>query len=139
MSDAVRITGLKEFVRDLKKLDRTLPKAVRLGMNDAVNIVVDEAKPRVPVRTGKARKSIKAKSTTKLARISAGGKRASYYPWLDFGGRVGKNNSVHRPVLKKGRYIYPAYDAKKPQVTQALNDNLFDIARQAGLHPRKGG
>ena len=40
---SVRITGLAEFSRNLKKLDSDLPKALRVAMNDAANVVVDAA------------------------------------------------------------------------------------------------
>lgn len=133
--DAVRIEGLREFQRGLKALDKDLPKALRLAFNEAADIVVDDARPRVTSRTGRARGTVKARSTQTAARVVGGGNRAPYYPWLDFGGRVGRRRSVKRPFLKNGRYIYNAYfkarDAGRFQ--DALQDGLLDVARQAGI------
>jgi hypothetical protein len=132
-AEAVRVEGLKEFVRGLKQIDRGLAKAVRLAFNDAADVIVSDARGRVPSRSGRAKGSVKAKSTQTKARISGGGNRAPYYPWLDFGGRVGRRNSVKRPFLKDGRYIYAAYNQHKGEFVETMAKNLADVARQAGI------
>lgn len=133
MTAEVKITGLREFQRNLKALDSDLPKALRVALNDAANIVVDDAKPRVKKASGRARGTVKARSTQKRARVVGGGNRAPYYPWLDFGGRVGRRKQTRRPVLDKGRYIYPAFFRQRDEFTDALNDALVDVAKQAGF------
>lgn len=136
MAEVIRITGLKEFKRHLRQLDSTLPKGLRLAGNKAAEIVVAEAKPRVPRRTGRAAGSVRAASTQASARVKGGGARVPYYPWLDFGGSVGRNNSVHRPFLKEGRYIWKAFADRRAAVQDELKDALVDVARKAGLEPR---
>lgn len=133
MTVTVQIDGLNQFVRNLKKLDADLPKALRVAFNDATNLVIDYAKPRVPRRTGRAQASIKARSTRTAARVAIGGNRAPYMPWLDFGGRTGPNRSVVRPFLKEGRYLYKALAVKRPQLQEALEKALLDAARSAGV------
>lgn len=133
MSDAIRITGLAEFSRNLKKLDADLPKALRVALNEAADVVVDYARPRIPKRSGRAQRSLKARSTRTEVRVSAGGNRAPYYPWLDFGGRVGRNRSVQRPFLKEGRYIYAGYFAKRKEFTEVLEAALLKTAEAAGV------
>lgn len=133
MSDPIKISGLREFQRGLKSIDNDLPKALRLALNDAVSIVADEARSRVPRRSGTAAASIKTRSTRTLARVVGGGNRAPYYPWLDFGGRVGRSHAVHRPFLKEGRYIFRAYETRKGEFGEKLESNLLDVARKAGL------
>ncbi len=133
MPEAVRVEGLKEFVRGLKGIDRGLAKAVRVVFNDAADIVVTDARPHVPTRSGKARASVKARSTQTAARIVGGGNRAPYYPWLDFGGRVGRRKSVKRPFLTDGRYIYAAYNRHKGEFVEKMSEGLVDVARQAGI------
>jgi len=135
MTDAIKIEGLKQFSRDLKTLDKDLPKALRLAFNEAADLVVDDARPRVATQSGRARKTVKAASTRTKARVSGGGGRAPYYPWLDFGGRVGRNRSVKRTFKKKGRYIYAAYFKHRDSgdFQDVLNENLIDVARKAGI------
>lgn len=136
--EPVKIEGLAEFNRDLRKLGSDLPKALRLAHNEAAQLIVDYAKPRVPTKTGRAAGSVKAKSTRTESRVQGGSKRVPYYPWLDFGGRVGPRRSVHRPFIKEGRYLYPALGANYDQFTELLTEKLIDVARQAGVEVTDG-
>lgn len=133
MTDAIKIDGLAQFSRNLKKLDSELPKVLRIALNQAADIVVTEAKSRVPRRSGRAQASIKARSTRTAVRVSAGGRKAPYYPWLDFGGRVGRKKAVKRAFLPEGRYLYAAYFDKRPKFEEVLTSALLDVARTAGV------
>lgn len=135
MADPIKVEGLREFVRNLQKLDSDLPKALRVAFNQAADVVVQDARPGVPRKTGKAAASIKARSTRTAVRVVAGGNRAPYYPWLDFGGRVGKKRSVKRPFLKDGRFIYESYFKLKAsgEFERVLTKALLDVAAQAGV------
>lgn len=133
MIEPVKIEGLAEFNRNLRKLDNDLPKALRLAHNEAANLIVDWAKPRVARKSGRAAGTVKAKSTRTESRISGGSKRVPYYPWLDFGGRVGPKRSVHRPFIREGRYLYPALSANYDRFTDLLTEKLIEVARQAGV------
>ena len=134
MGEAIEVEGLKEFIKAVKQTDRDLGKAIRLAFNEAADMVVSRARPTVPQRRGRAAKSIKASSTQKMARVSGGGGSAPYYPWLDFGGRVGRNRSVSRRVTD-GRYIYPVY--RRLRDSGAFQDvmmrELKTVAGRAGL------
>ena len=131
--DPIKIEGLDQFVRSLRQLDSELPKALRLAMNEAASVVVDDARPRVPTRTGRAQSTIKARSTRTSVRVAAGGRRAPYFPWLDFGGRVGRNKSVKRAFLKEGRYIWKAYADNRTEFQAAMVRALVGVAGQAGI------
>lgn len=133
MTEPIKIEGLKEFSRALRKIDNELPKALRLAHNEAGQLIVDYAKAKVPRKTGRAAGTIKAKSTRTETRVQGGSKRVPYYPWLDFGGRVGRRHSVQRPYIKQGRYIYPALGANYDEFTQLLTEKLIEVARQAGV------
>lgn len=136
--DPIKIDGLAEFNRNLRKMDSDLPKALRLAGNEAAQIVVDWARARVPSRSGKARATIKGKSTRTQSRVSGGSQRVSYYPWLDFGGRVGRKRSVKRPFIKAGRYIYPGYTTNVQQVYDVLVAALLQVAKDAGVEVADG-
>lgn len=133
MIEPIKITGLTEFQRGLRKLDSDLPKSLRLAFNEAANIVVEAARSKVPHRTGRAAASIKPRSTRTAVRVSAGGNKAPYYPWLDFGGRVGPKKSVRRPFIREGRYIYPSYTEHREEFQRVVEKALADVARSAGL------
>lgn len=129
----VGIKGLAEFNRGLRKLDSEAPKQLRIGLNSAAELLIDRTRPQIPSRTGAARGSLKARSTRTSARIAVGGKRAPYYPWLDFGGKTGRNKSVVRPFFKKGRYLYVTLGNIRPQILDELDQAIRTVARNAGL------
>lgn len=132
--EPIRVRGLNEFVRNLRKIDKTLPKELKAGLNEAAGVVVQWAQPRVPMgATGKARRSVRAKSTARMAQVTGGGARVPYYPWLDFGGRVGRKRSVVRPFDKGGRYIYPGYAAKQDEVQALIVEALVRTAEVSDL------
>jgi hypothetical protein len=133
VAEVIKIDGWAEFNRNLRRLDSDLPKMLRLVANDAADIVVDWARPRVPSKSGKAAGSVKAKSTRTEARVQGGSRSAPHYPWLDFGGRVGRKRSVAREFVKEGRYIYAGLAANNDQVHMALLGGLIDVARAAGI------
>jgi len=135
MSEAIKVEGLKEFIKAVKQADRELGKAIRLAFNEAADLVVQRARPTVPERRGKAAGSVKASSTQKMARVSGGGARVPYYPWLDFGGRVGKSNSVSRTFKADGRYINPQYRRLRDSgaFQDVMMEELRKVAKRAGL------
>jgi hypothetical protein len=130
---AIQIEGLRELAGALRRLGTGAHKAMRLAGNEAADIVVQDARGRVPTKTGAARASIKTRSTQSAVRISSGGKRAPYFPWLDYGGRVGPNKSVKRPFIADGRYIYPAFGANRRRVEDTYRAAILRIAADAGL------
>lgn len=133
--DAIRIVGLRDFTKSLKAIDGQLPKTVRLALNESADLVVKKAKPQFPFKIGRARKSVRVASTRTMARVAMGGNRAPHAPWLDFGGRVGRNNSVRRPFKKDGRYVYPTYRRLRDsgEFERVLDEALRRVAADAGL------
>jgi hypothetical protein len=133
MEEAIQVRGLTEFVRSLRKINTDLPRELRVALNVGANLVVDWAQPRVAHKSGKAARSVRASSTRTAARVTGGGARVPYYPWLDFGGRVGRKRSVHRAFLPGGRYIYPGYVARQDEVTDEVTRALVEVAQRAGF------
>ena len=133
MVDPIKIDGWAEFNRAIRKIDSDLPKMLRLVANDAANLVVDYAKPLVPVKTGKAQRTVKAKSTRTEARVSGGSKAVPWYAWLDFGGRVGRHRAVRREFIKTGRYLYAGLAARNDDVHKALLGGLLSVVEATGI------
>lgn len=131
MADAIRIDGLTEFVRNLKKLDSDLPKVLRVAFNSAGESIVTEARAKIEHKSGRARASIKMKSTQTAARIVGGSNRVPYYAWLDFGGSTPRGG--RRPFLKEGRYIYGSFFRQREGMAAKLELGLLEAARSAGV------
>lgn len=129
----ITITGIKEFQASLRRMDSDLPKQLRIALNSVSQLVVDKAKPEIPTRSGAAKASLKVRSSQREARIAAGGRKAPYYPWLDFGGHVGQHGATARQFYKEGRYIYPALRKNRDEITAVMVTAISDLARGAGL------
>lgn len=133
MAELVRVVGLAEFQRALRKLDAEAVKGLRLAANRSAEFLIDKVKPKVPRRSGRAAASLKPRSTRTAVRIAAGGPRAPHYPWLDFGGGVGPGKRSRRPFYSDGRYLYPTYHENKPQFQRILEAAIVEVAESAGL------
>lgn len=131
--ETIKVQGLREFQQALREMDGESQKKLRVVLNRAADLVVNEATPKIPSKSGKARKSVKAMSSQREVRVKGGGAKVPYYPWLDFGGNAGPNKRISRPFKQKGRYIYPAWDDVRPKALEALQEGLVELAKEAGL------
>lgn len=130
----IKITGLREFQASLRQMDATLPRQLRLIFNDAMGLVIDYARPRMPSRSGAARASLKGKSGQRQARIALGGRGAPYTPWLDFGGQGRRSGRPPaRPFRREGRYVYAGLAARRDDITRVMAEGLARLAKDAGL------
>lgn len=131
--NTIKVVGLNEFRKGLKGIDRGLPKTVRIALNEVADVLVDAVRPKIPRRSGAAAASLKAQSTQTAARIAVGGPKAPYYPWLDFGGRVGRKRSVKRPFHPDGRYIYPTLVEERDRIQATMLKVLAQLASSNGI------
>lgn len=134
MPEKITISGLKDFQKQLRTMDAGLPKQMRLVLNDAAQVVIDYARPRIPSKTGRARASLKARSSQRDSRVAIGGARAPWVPWLDFGGEgKRKGRPPARPFIRDGRYLYQGLKVKRQDVTDIMTAGLTQLAKDAGL------
>lgn len=133
MSAKLQVRGLRELQAALRKLDPALPKQIKLVLDEQMGIIVGAARRDIPVRSGRAARSIKARSGQREGRIAAGGRAAPWYPFLDFGGSVGRDKSTKRPYYSEGRYLYPALRTHHDDLQAALDAGLARLAADAGL------
>lgn len=114
---------------------------LRDGLKRAANEVAQEAKGRVPSRTGRTASSIRATAGGNRAYVVGGRAAIPHYGWLDFGGRtprLGNPRSVgpwagSGTGPAKGRFIFPALDAKERQVVSLVEHAVSEALRKAGL------
>lgn len=114
-------------------MDSQLPKGVRLALNTVADVLIDAVRPKIPRKTGAAAASLKASSSQTQARISAGGRKAPYYPFLDFGGRVGRKKATRRQYIPGGRYIYPTLAEKQDDIQAAMFKAVAMLAETNGI------
>lgn len=129
----VVVTGLRDLNKGLKELDSEAADAMRKAMKDIAEGVASDVRARVPRRSGKAAASYRPRGGVKGASIAFGGAKAPYAPWLDFGGAVGRRKSIRRPVVKGGRYLYPAIDDNMSDLEDKVADAIDSITRRYGF------
>lgn len=130
----VEVGGLAQLSKGLRGVDAAAPTELRLALNRAAQTLIDRASPKVPSVTGAARRSMVARSTRTSARIAVGGRRAPYFPWLDFGGqgRVAGRPGA-REFIREGRYVYPTLRRIRPEIEATLRDAISAVIRNVGL------
>lgn len=138
----IRIDGLADLRRTLKRMENVEASVdLRTGLKRAADEVAQDAKGRLPSRTGAARSSLRATSGGNRAYVAGGGARVPYYGWLDFGSRnpqLGNPRSVgpwagSGKGPDKGRAIYPAIDARETEVVRLVEHAVSEALRKAGL------
>lgn len=116
----VKVEGIAAVNATLRHFgNKTLAIELRQAAKQASQVVADEAERRVPVRSGRLRQSIRAAATTRGGVVKAGGARVPYAGWIEYGGTIkfkSRQGGIHRPRLKRGRYIRPAAEAKQLQI-----------------------
>lgn len=134
MDAKIEVEGLAALNRGLRAVDKDAPKELRLALNEGANLFADRIRPEVPTVTGAARRSVVARSTRTSARVAVGGKRAPWFPWLDFGGqgRVA-GRPAPREFIADGRYVYPTLRRVRPEIQDKLQESITAVIRNAGL------
>lgn len=138
----VSVTGLKEVKAALKEIgDIDAAKEVRKAMKDGAEMIAANARTRVPSRSGKAAGAIRASASGNKAYVIGGKGSVPYYGWLDFGSRTPRKGNTRKEGPwrgsgtgpKKGRFIYPAIDAKDEELVAHLEEAIGAVIKRVGL------
>ncbi len=131
--DPIKIEGLVDFQKAIRGAEDGLQKELRVVFNQAADIVVGSGRPFVPRRTGALAATLRASSGQRNATVSLGKAKTPYAGWIEFGGRVGPNQSVRRPFVPGGRSMYPAVKREEATIREVMADGLNRLADKAGL------
>lgn len=120
----VYVTNLREVRAWMRKLHPDLVPIFRNELKSVVaSTVVPNIRRNMPVRTGRAANSVRPVSGGNTIYVVEGGNKAPYVGWLDFGGALKptgrRRNFQQRPVIKRGRYMYPGIDASSARLAEA--------------------
>lgn len=130
---AIEVEGLRELRAALKSLDAKLPREVGQAGKKAADVLAPYIRAKVPVRSGRARGSVRAVVSQGGGGVKFGGAKTSYAPWLEFGGRVGKADSVVRKFVPSGRYMYPTLAARRDEVLEEYLRAVRQLIKDVGL------
>ena len=120
-----RVHGLRETVRTLERLGVEV-QDLKAGFKKAGNVVVDEAKTIVPVRSGKLMNTIRASNTKNKAVVRAGGARVPYAGVIHWGWPAHGIEATH--------YLTDAAERKEAQVVSVIDDELNRLIAQLNLN-----
>ena len=146
-SPRLQVRNLREVTAAMRAADKAVPRKLKEYLLPIGQMVATAAATKVPRRSGKAAASLSASSTQTGARVSFGGTKAPYFPWLDFGGSVGRGHepgvpwsgAIKRPMIPSpdhlfdGRYVYPTIAEKAPEISEAALKAVLKAALDAQL------
>ena len=84
---------VQRIQRALRMLDSELPKRIRAAGKEAAEPVAVEARRRVPVDSGRLKRSIRVTSTSRGVGVRAGNSRVPYAAVIEFGGTIRKRGA----------------------------------------------
>lgn len=136
----VYVSNLAEVRKYLRKIHPDLVPVLREDLKSAI---IQNTLPaiirRVPTKSNRARFTVNARAGGNTLFVQAGGKSsaAPYFGWLDFGGTLknrgpGRNQTIIRPIIPKGRYVYPAIYETQNRLVEAAGQAV-DKAIQSAL------
>lgn len=134
----IRVLGLAELRRDLKRLGAQWPKELAKANNRAAEVVAAEARRRAPAGPHQGggsvtaiTQSIRATKAQRSASVSFGGPRSPHAAPTEFGGTLPRHASRSRTTVRQRAFLYPAIAAKTDEVVltyQAMLERLMDAA-----------
>ena len=116
---AIEIEGLHKMRRALIKLDDAARQDFKQAGYQAAEIVVDEAKRLVPVRSGRLGKTIRAHKVVSGAKVSAGRTTVPYAGAIHFGWA--------RRNIRPNPFLYDAADNRVNDVMNEYFDQMYEI------------
>lgn len=120
----VEVVGAKDLRKQLKALDDF--KEIRPELLDvyraAAEVVAEDARPRVPVLTGRLRDSIRATATQTSGSVAIGKKKIPYAAPIHFGW------PAHN--IRANPFLYDAADAKADAAAEVFLDRVASLMQR---------
>lgn len=133
---AIEVNGVKVFQRRLAKMDDGTVKELKRVYIQSANVVYRNAMPRVPVRSGRLKETLRVSATTRAGTVKAGGKRSAPYAGpVHFGWPTRPNQAKEwqgGPIYPNP-FLYSALDARRDDVEFMFFKGIMKVARRAGL------
>ena len=123
MSNGVRVTGLRKFVRNLERLGVSV-EDMKEVMARVSAPIVSKAKALTPVRSGRLQESVRSSKAKNKAVIRAGTKATDYASFVEFG-------SIHNTAT---HMVRDSIMGSEPQTAASLNHELQGLIRKYGLN-----
>lgn len=146
MAEAVRIEGLTEFRKELRKVAGKDGLAALKAVNVKVaEMIVERTKPKMAKKSTRSAASLKAAKTANAAFVRGGGKTAPMFGGVEFGAYQNKARRVARGTVRgwnqfdhwrgngadAGFFLYDTVRASSEMIIEMYRDGMIEIARDA--------
>jgi hypothetical protein len=125
----LKVDGLKDFRRDLKRLGPEVDKDLRREIRDASTRVLQEARAVAPVRTGTLARSLKVSVTQRGASIYSD---LPYAPIVHWGGTISPRGV---PItFERTEFISRPAERQADSLAEDIAEGVERAARRVGWH-----
>jgi len=129
----IEVQGVKILQRRLKRMDDGTVKELKRVYFLSADIVRRNAEPRIPVRSGRLKGSLRTTATTRGGYVRAGSKaRVPYAGPIHFGwpNRPNINKEWFGGPIRPNPFLYSALDARREEVIDAFYTGVTRLARK---------
>lgn len=141
----IELSGLRELQARLREADAALPREIRLGLNEIVNVImlprirekmerefvlpIGKKKPSGKFRSGKLAQRTRGTSQQRLGQITEGSAAQPYAGWWEFGGTTHSSRGfTDRTFIHEGRTLYPTLAEATPEIRLAATAMMDRLA-----------
>lgn len=123
----VKVEGAEEIIRALEKADEAMKKELHDIVSRAAEIVFREADARIPIKSGKARSSLKIETGFNnkgvfYANVVVGGSETYYITFYE----LGSSRQPPRPFLR------PSLDGKRNEIRRYMISEIQKVIARQG-------
>lgn len=133
--EQVRIEGFKDLKRELRDIDKRLPRELGKASKEASDLIARKAKSKAKSLGGvaaHAAPSIKAVAAQMAAKITIGGPKNPEGLGAEFGGRGRPTTQQFEPHLgTKGYALFPTIRATREEFIDVFEARVDDVMRRA--------
>jgi phage gpG-like protein len=134
MPQAIRVDGLADLRRDLKAIDKKLPRELNKAQRDALKSTAIEAAALAPRRSGRLAGSIRPFATARAAGLRSGLPYANVQHWGGTTGRgyTGRPNSGSVRV-NPTFFAFRAVRGDLEEIMEKMSDGIERVAKRHGF------
>jgi hypothetical protein len=133
--ESIRVDGLDDLRRELRRLGDAWPKELKVANRDAADIVVTSAKGKAAAVGGvaaKAAESLRALNQQRAAVVALGGAAYPYAMGAEFGSiRYRQFRPWRGSAGDAGYFLYPAIRGERDRVLDTYEKALDRITKRA--------
>jgi hypothetical protein len=136
---AIEVQGVKVLISKLRKMDDGTVQELKSIYIQSANVVYRNAMPRVPVRSGNLKSTMRVSASTRSGSVRAGGKRSAPYAGpIHFGwpNRPNLAKSWYGGPIRPNTFLYSALDSRRAEVEDLFFLRVNKLAKKVGLDPQ---